>query len=242
MRYARSRAKKEGHAPSQSRRRKDKGTVADPIKRESNTPPSAPTYSVARRGYTSSVSTTTPTNDVYSTQPANQVLSSDGTPSPSPPASAVGLSQYSGHDGRPHYPHNSASYYPTSAPSPLSNVHSVPHPDSPQLPRYHYPSHMQEPPTPISASTAHPPSHAHHHQQLPPLQQLSSYVTKVTSSITHHSSNHAAQSSISIPSYERGDRMGAPYAEREVHLPLTPLSAEPRSAYPSRRTLLATQQ
>ncbi|KAF9521679.1 hypothetical protein CPB83DRAFT_778335 [Crepidotus variabilis] len=235
LRFARSRAKKEGHVPSQSRRRKDKAanaTISDPVKRESNTPPSAPTYSGARRGYATSVSIAPPNNEVYSAQSTSQVVDNHTTPSPSPPASALSFVQYPGQDSRSHYT-NANSYYSASGLSSLSHAHAASHPDSQQAQRHH-PSHVQEPPTPHSASASHPPP-LPNHQQLPPLQRLPSYVTKVSSPIPH---NHSPQSS---NSYERGDRAGI-YTEREVHLPPTPLSAEPRNAYPSRRTLLTTQQ
>jgi hypothetical protein len=129
LRYARSRAKKEGTNLTQ-RRRKDKGLAL--VKRESATPPvssSAPSYSALRRHYNDgSFMSTSPTGSVS----GNEIYPPSGhpgldslTPSPSPPASSVNFVHYAPHsqsqhgDARQTYPNASSSFY--SVPSPLSN-------------------------------------------------------------------------------------------------------------------------
>ncbi|KAJ7104205.1 hypothetical protein B0H15DRAFT_942207 [Mycena belliarum] len=113
LRYARSRAKKEG--TQAQRKRKEKGAV---VKRgASATPPSSSgSYSAIRRNYDdgsfSSAGSGSGGSDVYPRL--------DSTPSPSPPASNMNFVHYSPSDTHPHYPASgSASFY--SVPSPLSN-------------------------------------------------------------------------------------------------------------------------
>ncbi|KAJ4476231.1 hypothetical protein J3R30DRAFT_415997 [Lentinula aciculospora] len=146
LRYARSRAKKEGHVVSNSgRKRKDKI-----VKRESSTPPSATsatgsvTSSYSTSGVASYHSSSTPPvsstgswrrsyvssyDSVGSFSSGNDMYASSrsvGTPSPSPPAgaatSAGGYSHYvntsSDSVGHAHHP-SRTSYYGSSIPSPL---------------------------------------------------------------------------------------------------------------------------
>ncbi|KAJ3776065.1 hypothetical protein FB446DRAFT_722680 [Lentinula raphanica] len=174
LRYARSRAKKEGHVVSNSgRKRKDKV-----IKRESSTPPSAtsttssiassysssavpyhpssaPPYPPAvswRRTYVSSYNnagTASSGNDMYGAS------RSIGTPSPSPPAGAAtpagGFSHYvSASSDSAHHPSaaNRTSYYGSSIPSPLAT-----HPPLLQTQSFERDHRDREgyPPTPVSA-------------------------------------------------------------------------------------------
>ncbi|TFK72912.1 hypothetical protein BDN72DRAFT_869302 [Pluteus cervinus] len=129
LRYARSRAKKEGNAQP-SRKRKDKGLS----KRESATPPTSasPSYSAMRRSYgdTSFVSTSSngsgSGSEMYS-HSSHHILES-ATPSPSPPASMNFVHYAPGE--RQSYSTNSGSFY--STPSPLSNPPVLHH--SNQLP------------------------------------------------------------------------------------------------------------
>ncbi|KAF7330504.1 hypothetical protein MVEN_02489800 [Mycena venus] len=116
LRYARSRAKKEGNQAQ--RKRKEKGAV---VKRgTSATPPSATSstgsYSAIRRKYDDSSFSSAGSasgSDVY---PKLE----DSTPSPSPPASNMNFVHYSPGDNHSHYQAaGSNSFY--SIPSPLSN-------------------------------------------------------------------------------------------------------------------------
>ncbi|KAJ6505958.1 hypothetical protein DFH09DRAFT_1200725 [Mycena vulgaris] len=114
LRYARSRAKKEG--TQAQRKRKEKGVIAK--RGTSATPPSATSstgsYSAIRRNYDdSSFSSGSGGSDAYPRL-------DDSTPSPSPPASNMNFVHYSPSDSHPHYPASGAtSFY--SVPSPLSN-------------------------------------------------------------------------------------------------------------------------
>ncbi|KAF9069258.1 hypothetical protein BDP27DRAFT_1447845 [Rhodocollybia butyracea] len=142
LRYARSRAKKEGRvASSNGRKRKDKA-----IKREPSTPPSAssttsapssyspsglvpyhssaspyPSTATLRRVYYDDAGPFSSGNDIYGTS------RSVGTSSPSPPAGAAapagGYTHYVS-DSIVHAPHNTShhrsSYYGSSIPSPLA--------------------------------------------------------------------------------------------------------------------------
>ncbi|KAF8896286.1 hypothetical protein BD779DRAFT_1433228 [Infundibulicybe gibba] len=202
LRYARSRAKKEGNNQSQ-RRRKDKGIT----KRESPTPPTSisPSYSAMRRNYgdSSLVSTSSAGSgsgsDIYS-HSGHHVLE-EMTPSPSPPATHMNFVHYSpGADNRPPYSNNNGSFY--SVPSPLSNP-------------------------PVLHSQVH--QHQHHHSnQLPRLGQIASYADRLSpmpSSASPVSHSPLASTALAA-SFERDkDR------DRELRdLPPTPLSAEPRHA------------
>ncbi|KAF8992845.1 hypothetical protein BDQ17DRAFT_1392769 [Cyathus striatus] len=120
LRYARSRAKKEGHSQAQ-RRRKDKGIT----KRESATPPTSasPSYSAVRRSYGESSFSTSSAgsasgSDIYSH--SGHPILDNSTPSPSPPASNMNFVHYTpAGDNRPPYSSSTSTFY--SAPSPLSN-------------------------------------------------------------------------------------------------------------------------
>ena len=176
LRYARSRAKKEGHHPSQ-RRRKDKAQV----KGEPSTPPNA--YPAMRRrigeGTFSTSSAGSPSGSDTYPHSGHHVLS---TPSPSPPSSNVNFVHYSpGTSTRQNYPTTSTgSFY--SVPSPLSNplVLNTPH----------EPGH----PTPEQ-----------HGNQLPPLGQISSYASRMSPMLPANSSiTHSPLTSTLPPaSYER---------------------------------------
>ncbi|KAG7089780.1 hypothetical protein E1B28_011432 [Marasmius oreades] len=149
LRYARSRAKKEGHVPSSARRRKDK--ILKP--RDSTTPPvslSAPPGSTMSTYSHSSVGPYQPSStppygsggslrrayphnnsydDGFSSGSGSDIYahrSSLGTPSPSPPAGgATGsfVAYQSGHHSD-HNVHGTAAraYYASSIPSPLAAV------------------------------------------------------------------------------------------------------------------------
>lgn len=198
LRYARSRAKKEGHNPTQ-RKRKEKTQV----KAESTTPPNAsPTYPAMRRRIGeesfSTSSTGSPSgSDIYS-QSGHPVLSTL-TPSPSPPANSMSFVHYSpGPNSRQQYSTATNNFY--SVPSPLSN--------------------------PPVLNTPHETTHSTHEQhgtQLPPLGQISSYSNRISpmlpaaSSITHS----PLTSTLPLASYERE-------RDKDRELPPTPVSAEPR--------------
>jgi hypothetical protein len=168
LRYARSRAKKEG--TQAQRKRKEKGAV---VKRgTSATPPTSATsstgsYSAIRRNYDdSSFSSTGSGSGGSEAYPRLD----DSTPSPSPPASNMNFVHYSPGDSHPHYPASgSNSFYSAS---PLSNPPVQPHSDSQSYterasPAAHSPltstapSFERErerdllPPTPISAEPRH---------------------------------------------------------------------------------------
>ncbi|KAK7044232.1 hypothetical protein VNI00_007954 [Paramarasmius palmivorus] len=150
LRYARSRAKKEGHVPSSgSRRRKDK--ILKPTVRDSATPPNSvssnassvgtsPTgYSAPAASYqsstppygsTSSIRRSATYDDSFSSGSGSDIYThrgSLGTPSPSPPAGGASAayhyppSQHSEHGGH-HGSTGRASYYSSSVPSPLASV------------------------------------------------------------------------------------------------------------------------
>lgn len=214
LRYARSRAKKEGPSPvqTQQRRRKEKAST---IRRESTTPPTLPAYSAIRRNYADSSFSTSSAgsasgSDIYPHSGPHVV--DNMTPSPSPPASNMNFVHYSGgSDNRPPYSAGTASSF-YSLPSPLSNPHVL----------------QQAPPTQHINTT-----------QLPPLGQLSSYADRISpmmpsaSSLTHSS----LTSTLPPASYERErerDNRDRDYRE----LPPTPLSAEPRI---NRRSILTQQ-
>ncbi|KAF8149847.1 hypothetical protein B0H34DRAFT_666911 [Crassisporium funariophilum] len=212
LRYARSRAKKEGPNPAQQqRRRKEKGLS----KRESATPPtSASGYSAIRRNYADSSFSTSSAgsasgSDIY--PHSGHHMLDTMTPSPSPPASNMNFVHYApgGVDNRPPPPYSGTASTFYNVPSPLSNP-SVLHPQEQQ-------QHM-------------------HVNQLPPLGQLSTYAGRLSpmvptgSPITHSS----LTSTIPPASYERERER-----ERDMRdLPPTPLSAEPRHA---RRSILTQQ-
>ncbi|THV03223.1 hypothetical protein K435DRAFT_775111 [Dendrothele bispora CBS 962.96] len=146
LRYARSRAKKEGHVPSSgSRRRKDKilkrdtsppASTPSPVSsgtpssyapssstipyQASSTPPYGSTSSV-RRSYGSSYEDS-PFSSAGSTGSGSDIYAphrSTGTPSPSPPAATTNFVPYnpSGSDSHGHR----AGFYGSSVPSPLAS-------------------------------------------------------------------------------------------------------------------------
>ncbi|RDB25524.1 hypothetical protein Hypma_006509 [Hypsizygus marmoreus] len=177
LRFARSRAKKEGHNQTQ-RRRKDKGIT----KRESATPPKSgsPSYSAMRRSYGDSSFSSTGSNsgsEIYQ-HPGHHVLDDKMTPSPSPPASGMNFVHYSPNDGpsRPSsYPSATGPFY--SVPSPLSNP-------------------------PVQLEPTAPPPHGN--TQLPPLGQISSYADRIA---PMHSSgspiSHSPLTTMPPASFER---------------------------------------
>ena len=205
LRYARSRAKKEGPNLAQQQRRR-KGQSA---KRDSTTPPTS-AYSAIRRNYTESSFSTSSAgsasgSEVYA-QPGHQVLD-NLTPSPSPPASNMNFVHYApgGSDNRQPYSGPAGNNF-YSVPSPLSNTHVL------QPPQQH-PSSSQH----LSAN------------QLPPLDQLSSYAERLSPS-------HPSMTSTLPPaSYEREREREREYRE----LPPTPIATEPRLA--SRRSIMSHQ-
>ncbi|KAF9468130.1 hypothetical protein BDZ94DRAFT_844721 [Collybia nuda] len=222
LRYARSRAKKEGNNQSQ-RRRKDKGIV----KRDSATPPisaSPSGYSSMRRSFgEASFISTSPGgsnsgSEIYP-QSSHHALAENLTPSPSPPASSMNFVHYS--PGEPsRFSNSSGTFY--SAPSPLSNP-----------PVLHLQEHgNQQQHSPIGNNQLGNTQHQHQHQ-LPPLGQIASYVDR-------HSSMHASVNSpishsplaTSTPASFERDR------DRDRELPAPPLSAESRHP---RRSILAQQ-
>ncbi|PFH53050.1 hypothetical protein AMATHDRAFT_73596 [Amanita thiersii Skay4041] len=198
LRYARSRAKKEGHPPAQ-RRRKDKAQT----KRDSASPPTATSsYQNARRR--------TGEESSFSTSPAGSASGSDVfpqtahptlptlTPSPSPPATNMNFVHYSpGANGRQQYSTNTTAFY--SVPSPLSN--------QPVL-------------NPSNDTSQQPQSH---NNQLPPLGQISTYASRLSPMLPSASpvAHSPLTSTLPPASYERE-------RDRDRELPPTPLSAEPR--------------
>ncbi|KAJ7707764.1 hypothetical protein B0H17DRAFT_1033903 [Mycena rosella] len=143
LRYARSRAKKEG--TQAQRKRKEKGVV---VKRGmSATPPSATSsagsYSAIRRNYDDSSFSSARSSSGSDAYPRLD----DSTPSPSPPASNMNFVHYSPGDSHPHYPASgNNSFY--SVPSPLSNP-----PVQPQSSQQSYPDRV----SPLHSPAAHSP-------------------------------------------------------------------------------------
>ncbi|KAJ7034999.1 hypothetical protein C8F04DRAFT_1221274 [Mycena alexandri] len=117
LRYARSRAKKDGSTAQ--RKRKEKGVVAK--RATSVTPPTSATsstasYSAIRRKYDDSSFSSAGSGSGSDAYPRLDVP----TPSPSPPAANMNFVHYSPGDNHPHYQASGAnSFY--SVPSPLSN-------------------------------------------------------------------------------------------------------------------------
>lgn len=194
LRYARSRAKKEGSQTQ--RRKKDKGGIT---KRDSATPPTSasPSYSSIRRSYGDTSFSSTGSNsgsEVYP-QTGHHMLN-EITPSPSPPAPPnVNFVHYSPGDNRQSYPNTSGPFYNSS---PLSNP-SVLHPNDQQG------------------------------NQLPPLDQISSYVDRGLHSAASPVS-HSPLATAPPASYER---------DRDRDRP-APVSVGPR--HPSSRRSILTQQ
>ncbi|KAJ7494684.1 hypothetical protein B0H11DRAFT_2002973 [Mycena galericulata] len=146
LRYARSRAKKEGSQAQ--RKRKEKGAI---VKRgTSATPPTSATsstgsYSAIRRTYDDSSFSSAGSASGSDAYPRMN----DSTPSPSPPASNMNFVHYAPGDNHPHYQASSAnSFY--SVPSPLSNPPVQSQSGS-------QPSYPDRRPSPMHSSTAHSP-------------------------------------------------------------------------------------
>ncbi|KAJ7274468.1 hypothetical protein B0H12DRAFT_400156 [Mycena haematopus] len=147
LRYARSRAKKEG--TQAQRKRKEKGAV---VKRaESATPPTSATssvgsYSAIRRNYDESSFSSTGSGSGSDAYPRLE----DSTPSPSPPASSMNFVHYSPGDNRSHYqaPSNNSFY---SVPSPLSNPPVQP-PASQSYPDRASPTHSPAAHSPLTST------------------------------------------------------------------------------------------
>ncbi|KAF9565221.1 hypothetical protein CPC08DRAFT_684180 [Agrocybe pediades] len=211
LRYARSRAKKEGPTQAQQRRRKDKG---QPAKRETPSPPNTISpYSAVRRNYADSSFSASSAGSASGSEVyphTGQHVLDTATPSP-PPASNMNFVHYApgGTENRNAYTGPASNFY--SMPSPLSSSHVL----QPQQP---------------------PPQHINTNQ-LPPLGQLSSYAGRLSPMIPSASSlTHSSLSSTLTPaSYERERERDRDFRE----LPPTPLSAEPRLA--SRRSILTQQ-
>ncbi|KAJ6619698.1 hypothetical protein B0H10DRAFT_2024503 [Mycena sp. CBHHK59/15] len=147
LRYARSRAKKEGTSQSQ-RKRKEKGGAGK--RAASATPPTSATssntsYSAIRRNYDDSSFSSTGSGSGSDVYPRLD----DQTPSPSPPASNMSFVHYSPGDNHPHYPASGAGPF-YSVPSPLSNP-----PVQPQSSQHSYPERVS--PMHSGSPTAHSP-------------------------------------------------------------------------------------
>ncbi|KAF8962756.1 hypothetical protein BDZ97DRAFT_1092582 [Flammula alnicola] len=222
LRYARSRAKKEGPNQAQQRRRKEKALSA---KRESAEPPSSvsSSFPAIRRNYADSSFSASSTgsasgSDIYP-HSGHHVLE-NMTPSPSPPASSMNFVHYApgGADNRPPYSGTGSSFY--SVPSPLSNPHVL-HP----------------PPQQQQQQQQQPQSQHMNTTQLPPLGQLSSYAGRLSPMVPSASpASHSSLASTLPPaSYERERERDRDFRE----LPPTPLSAEPRLG--GRRSILTQQ-
>jgi len=159
LRYARSRAKKEGPSQNQQRRRKEKPLII--AKRESPSPTNGlPPYPVIRRSYPDSSFSTSSAgspsgSDIYSH--SGHHLLDNITPSPSPPAPNVNFVHYApgGVESRGTGYSGSTNFY--SGPSPLANQAPV--------------ISSQE----SSAPSQPPPPH-----HLPPLGQLAQYADRMS--------------------------------------------------------------
>lgn len=242
LRYARSRAKKEGHNQTQ-RRRKDKGLA----KRESATPPTSasPSYSSMRRSYGDGPFVSTPSagsasgSDIYTHSGHPGLDRIGGTPSPSPPASSAhhhsthhinsNSNSISAPNSNMNFVHyapggpNDRSGQPSYSSNNNSNFYSVPSPLSSNPPVLH-----------SSQGGGHGNHHGHGHQ-LPPLGQITSYAGRLSPMLSSASPiGHSPLTSTLPPaSFERErDR------DSMRDLPPTPVSAEPRHP---RRSILAQQ-
>ena len=213
LRFARSRAKKEGTNPAQQqRRRKEKIS-----KRDSPIPPtSSSVYSAIRRNYPDSSFSTSSAgsasgSDIY--PHSGHHMLDNVTPSPSPPAPNMNFVHYApgGPDSRPSYSGpQSGGFY--NVPSPLSN------------PAVLHPPHDQQQQQSLNGN------------QLPPLGQLSSYADRLSPPMTLSTpsiSHSSLTTTLPASSYEREKER-----ERDPREPPTPLSAQPRL---SRKSILAQQ-
>ncbi|KAL0954809.1 hypothetical protein HGRIS_003755 [Hohenbuehelia grisea] len=266
LRYARSRAKREGHSLS-GRRRKDKSGISKAVtmREASATPPksasASPSYATLRRAYDDGVfSAASPAgsasgSDIYvppggpSHHHPHNTLSDhqhqhQSTASPSPPSSAVNFVHYSP-DGGPGHGHS-----PNSAQGPGGHGQRSPYATSPAS-FYSAPSPLSHPPV-LHSPVPPSPQHAPH--------SLSSSISNTR--VDHH--HGGAYGGEQLPRLERGlhmdrdrvgghengsplppsPRLGATLApasferDRQLPLPPTPLTAEPR---PARRSILTQQ-
>jgi hypothetical protein len=227
LRYARSRAKKEGLVQNQ-RRRKDKGSGT--LKRDLSTlqvsvPPTS--YELRRSYDDSSFATTSAVSAGGNVYPhGNPPTLESMTPSPSPPGSAVNFMHYSAtSDGRAHpgYGNSAGSYF--GGP-----------PES----------------SPVSHEPAPAPAH-HPFPQLPPLGQIATFADRLSPMVpsTPPVTLSSFASTAPASSYERDrERDGClksggskewirhtAEAGRDYHDLPTPLSAESRM----KRTILSHQ-
>jgi hypothetical protein len=231
LRYARSRAKKEGHNLSTQRRRKDKGIANASAKRESATPPisgsgtGSPVYpGTARRstsggaggGYDSS----------FSAGSGSEVYSHTGhhgldtlTPSPSPPASSVSFVHYS--------PHGHAQGQPRSGPAEGRATYGPGGSGSGSGSFYSVPSPLSGPPV--------------MHSQESSAEEMDTYTGRVSPML---SSGSSLTSTVPPASFEReresGERDRVKTKRSRGLLPPTPVSAEPR--HHTRRSVITKQE
>ncbi|TFK28086.1 hypothetical protein FA15DRAFT_86164 [Coprinopsis marcescibilis] len=204
LRFARSRAKKDGQTQGQ-RRRKEKPT----IKREQdvlsggNASASYPTIRRTHAEGSFSTGGPHPGSDIFSTSGHHSL--DKMTPSPSPPSANVNFVHYApSNDNRSSY--SNTSYY-GATPSPLAN-----------------PPYSNQP---TDAASLPPPQSGHQQiTQLPPLGQLSAYAGRLSPLVPSPSpvANSSPSSAFPVSSYERDRERERDYQD----LPPTPLSAEPR--------------
>lgn len=153
LRYARSRAKKEGGPPQQSRRRKDR--VFDSLSKEpspSGSPVPAPYSNVRRGSYYEDGSFPSTSNgspgELYPPPPRSGHPGFTGTPSPSPPNGGMHYPyphpppHHQNADGRSHYGAHGGQFY--SVPPPAPPQQGLPH-----LAGHEHPPRL-EPVTPYS--------------------------------------------------------------------------------------------
>jgi hypothetical protein len=226
LRYARSRAKKEGHGLTSQRRRKDKGLGV--TKRESATPPvsASPSYSPARRGgssgggYDNSFSTGSNSGSEVYSQSGHHALDTL-TPSPSPPASSVNFVHYSPHSQSSHHHHRHHHHHHHGSNSESSST-TTRQPYSTSAGTFY------SVPSPLSNSPViHASHHGSHVEQQQQQQQQHHYSDRMSSPISH---SPLMTSTTAPASFERE-------RDKDRELPPTPVSAEPRQH--SRRAVLA---
>ncbi|KAI0956052.1 hypothetical protein AcV7_006560 [Taiwanofungus camphoratus] len=223
LRFARSRAKKEG-GPSH-RRRKDRAFSTMSIKSEhspSTTPVNVP-YSGIRRGslyddgsFVSTSSNGSPSNEMYSQHPNH---ANGATPSPSPPSGNmhyVPYSQHSAHhhqnsqiDNRSHFGTHGNTFYSVPPPLPNQAMH-----------------HMTN------------NNHSHSSNAVPRLEPVMAFTNRLSPLVSPSSpaSTSPLSASLSSASFEREKH--AKDHDR-VLLPPTPVSAESR--HPSSKTSYMNQ-
>ena len=214
LRYARSRAKKEGHTLATQRRRKDKSLAAIIAKRDSATPPvsvassGSPSYSggggggggssSSRRGAGYDGASYSSGGEGYGQHASNHGLDTL-TPSPSPPSSSVNFVHY----------------------SPQAQGHGAPD------------GHQAYPPSAGGASGGGSGGAAGAGSSFSvPAQDGGGYRSEQVSPMLS-AAGSPLTSTVAPASFERE-------RDRERELPPTPVSAEPR--HHPRRTLLANQR